>query len=152
MDVRLPDGTVVQNVPEGTTKAQLMERLKANGHDVSKFEPGLLEKGVSAMKGAYDLTPVGLANKASQATNELIDRVAYDAGGKVTDMTGSPAAGFATNVATQALPTLLGGSVTSKAAAPMAKWAGRELMQSSLKPGIKDLKSGKAATAIETML
>jgi hypothetical protein len=34
MDVRLPDGTVIKNVPEGTTKRQLMDRLKAKGYDV----------------------------------------------------------------------------------------------------------------------
>jgi hypothetical protein len=38
MDVRLPDGTVLQNVPEGTTKAQLTEKLRNNGYDVSKLE------------------------------------------------------------------------------------------------------------------
>lgn len=38
MDVRLPDGTVIQNVPEGTTKAELTAKLKANGYDVSKLE------------------------------------------------------------------------------------------------------------------
>lgn len=31
MNVRLPDGTIIRNVPEGTTKAQLAEKLKANG-------------------------------------------------------------------------------------------------------------------------
>lgn len=31
MDVRLPDGTIIRNVPEGTTKAQLADKLKANG-------------------------------------------------------------------------------------------------------------------------
>lgn len=31
MDVRLPDGTVIQNVPDGTTKAQLVAKLKGNG-------------------------------------------------------------------------------------------------------------------------
>jgi hypothetical protein len=31
MDVRLPDGTVIKDVPDGTTKAQLTEKLKANG-------------------------------------------------------------------------------------------------------------------------
>jgi hypothetical protein len=34
MDVRLPDGTVIQNVPEGTTKAQLVQKLSANGMNV----------------------------------------------------------------------------------------------------------------------
>ena len=38
MDVRLPDGTIVRNVPDGTTKEQLTEKLKANGYDVSKLE------------------------------------------------------------------------------------------------------------------
>jgi hypothetical protein len=31
MDVRLPDGTIIQNVPDGTTKADLVAKLKANG-------------------------------------------------------------------------------------------------------------------------
>lgn len=31
MDVRLPDGTVIQNVPDGTTKADLVAKLKGNG-------------------------------------------------------------------------------------------------------------------------
>jgi hypothetical protein len=31
MDVRLPDGTVVKNVPDGTTKAELVTKLRANG-------------------------------------------------------------------------------------------------------------------------
>jgi len=38
MDVRLPDGTIIQNVPEGTTKAQLAEKLRAGGYDVSRLE------------------------------------------------------------------------------------------------------------------
>jgi len=38
MDVRLPDGTVIQNVPDGMSKADLMAKLKANGYDVSKLE------------------------------------------------------------------------------------------------------------------
>jgi hypothetical protein len=31
MDVRLPDGTIIQNVPDGTTKADLVAKLKSNG-------------------------------------------------------------------------------------------------------------------------
>lgn len=31
MDVRLPDGTIIQNVPEGTTKADLVAKLQGNG-------------------------------------------------------------------------------------------------------------------------
>jgi hypothetical protein len=36
MDVRLPDGTIIQNVPEGTTKADLTAKLKANGYDLER--------------------------------------------------------------------------------------------------------------------
>lgn len=35
MDVRLPDGTLIQGVPDGTTKAQLIEKLQGKGYDVS---------------------------------------------------------------------------------------------------------------------
>ena len=31
MDVRLPDGTIIKNVPDGTTKADLVAKLKSNG-------------------------------------------------------------------------------------------------------------------------
>ncbi len=34
MDVQLPDGTTVQGVPDGTTKAQLAQKLTANGRNV----------------------------------------------------------------------------------------------------------------------
>lgn len=39
MDVRLPDGTTIRNVPDGTTKAELREKLARNGYDVSGLEP-----------------------------------------------------------------------------------------------------------------
>jgi hypothetical protein len=38
MDVRLPNGTIIKNVPDGTTKSQLISKLKANGYDVSELE------------------------------------------------------------------------------------------------------------------
>lgn len=38
MNVTLPDGTVLTDIPEGTTKAQLLAKLKANGYDVSGLE------------------------------------------------------------------------------------------------------------------
>lgn len=34
MDVRLPDGTIIQNVPDGTTKADLVAKLQSNGMTV----------------------------------------------------------------------------------------------------------------------
>jgi hypothetical protein len=64
MDVRLPDGTVVSNVPDNITKAQLVEKLRANGMDVSGLEepkegttlsrgPQMVARGMAApMAGA----------------------------------------------------------------------------------------------------
>lgn len=37
MDVRLPDGTVISNVPDGISKADLTAKLASNGYDVSKL-------------------------------------------------------------------------------------------------------------------
>jgi hypothetical protein len=39
MDVTLPNGQVINNVPEGTSKADLVAKLKANGHDTSWYKP-----------------------------------------------------------------------------------------------------------------
>jgi hypothetical protein len=39
MDVRLPDGTIINNVPEGTTKDQLVQKLSAKGYDTSWHKP-----------------------------------------------------------------------------------------------------------------
>jgi hypothetical protein len=38
MDVRLPDGTIIKNVPDGMSKADLTVKLKANGYDIGKLE------------------------------------------------------------------------------------------------------------------
>lgn len=50
MDVRLPDGTLIQGVPDGTTKAQLIEKLQGKGYDVS----GLLDKAPTLPASAGD--------------------------------------------------------------------------------------------------
>lgn len=38
VEVELPDGTIIDNVPVGTTKAQLVEKLKRNGYDTSWYQ------------------------------------------------------------------------------------------------------------------
>ena len=35
MDVRLPDGTIIRNVPDGISKADLTAKLLANGYSLS---------------------------------------------------------------------------------------------------------------------
>lgn len=65
MDVKLPDGTVIKDVPEGTTKAQLYEKLKANGFDVSGIAPDV--RSESYRQGAAQSSPVqrGMTNALS---------------------------------------------------------------------------------------
>lgn len=82
-----------------------------------------------------------------------VPKFAYDVGGTVADKTGSPAAGYVANVATQALPALLSsyrvvGSPEASVAAPLAE----RLMRSAVKPSQPDRESGRAAAAIKTML
>ncbi len=37
MDVRLPDGHIIRNVPDGMSKADLTAKLQSNGYDVSNL-------------------------------------------------------------------------------------------------------------------
>lgn len=89
---------------------------------------------------------------------EMLDKGAYKAGGVATDVSAkvlppeaAGAVGYATNVAVNALPALVGGE-TAKLLKPAFEKAGRDLMQSALKPTLEQLRTGKAAKAIDTML
>lgn len=81
MDVRLPDGRVVKNVPEGTTKADLAAKLAKAGIDVAApaAEPskareplgkaiGNYARGIQ--QGIYDI-PQGAVTLATRATDAL---------------------------------------------------------------------------------
>ena len=92
MDVRLPDGTVIAGVPEGTTKAQLAERLERNGYDVA----GLVEKPTPLKIGAEGLpdaiksvsegfsAPSKFAIGAAGTVNDMAMRLKQLFGGKLT--------------------------------------------------------------------
>jgi hypothetical protein len=63
MDVRLPDGTVIKNVPDGMSKADLTAKLKANGYDIGKLEaPAALSSEAPARgsAGMLDILSVPL--------------------------------------------------------------------------------------------
>lgn len=126
-------------------------------------EPGILATALSAIVRGLPMGPAGpivqLGAESMRRGSELLDRAAYDAGGFVTDKAAkvmSPEAaaglGVATNVAMQAVPTVLSGPAAARGAAPAITATGERLMQSALKPSLEALKSGKAAQAIETML
>ena len=88
-----------------------------------------------------------------------VDRAIFEAGGKATDALSkigvSPeiaaGGGFLTNLGLQVGTTFLGGGAGAKAA-PALEAGAKIAMQSALKPTLNNLRSGKAAKAIDTML
>jgi hypothetical protein len=65
MDVRLPDGTIIRGVPDGTTREELSAKLKANGYSFEEPKAEAPEtpkdKSVEAIKTATRLaTPAGV--------------------------------------------------------------------------------------------
>jgi hypothetical protein len=85
MDVRLPDGTIINNIPEGTTKAELAAKLSAKGYNLPmdnepKVEtaPQSLSTGEALAKGALNLIPstgklIGGAYQAIRHPIQTID-------------------------------------------------------------------------------
>src|SRR3546814_16655803 len=81
-DVRMPDGTVIRNVPEGTTRAQLMARM-------SKAQPkaqprakstgsGMLDQAISSVNEFLIGVPQGLYNAASAVTDPIPSLIVGD--------------------------------------------------------------------------
>jgi hypothetical protein len=100
MEVRLPDGTIVKNVPEGTTRAELTAKLARSGYDTSKLggapdaavtQPaqvdsrGLVHRAGDAIGGGLE---AGLS-MLSGATTGLVGRL----GGTLGGIAGSVASG-----------------------------------------------------------
>jgi hypothetical protein len=52
MDVRLPDGTMIQGVPDGMSKADLVTKLSANGYDTSALMPKSVMRQDAPVGGA----------------------------------------------------------------------------------------------------
>src|SRR5262245_17342691 len=133
MDLELPDGTVIEGVPEGTSKMDILRKL--------------YEKDPKG--DAY--TKLALYMLKHEGWGTGVPKFAEQMGGKVTDLTGSPALGYLSNVGIQAIPALFGfkpvGSTTSLAQKP-AEW----LMQSAVKPSAADRASGDAGRAFGAML
>ena len=99
--------------------------------------------------------PLGIASGAIAEGNKIgqekLDKAAYEAGGKVTDVTGSPEAGIAAHLAIQAAPVIAGGEL-GKVTQPAFVAGAKNLMQRAIKPSYESLANGNAAKAIQTML
>ena len=96
MDVELPDGTVIEGVPEGTTKAQLMAKLKAGGYDVSKLMPA--ESKFRFASPETEQAGIGAIGRATQAAEEFFTKPAAPAPAAVQAQGYDPLAGYAERV------------------------------------------------------
>jgi hypothetical protein len=154
----MANDTDIFGVPAGRAKdADIFEDLKsapaAPEVKAPPPEPPKRQRSypgdAGAMLSASDLVGV---------FNDIMERIAYSGGGKVTDVTGSPGLGYAANVGMQAIPAMLGGAGTAKTAAPALRSAAEWVMGSALKPSAAFRASGfhgapsKANRAISTML
>lgn len=70
-DIRMPDGTVIYNVPEGLTQAQLLNKLKANGYDTTKL---LTPAGSTSTPEAAAPTPVAAAPTAAPTATPMPEK------------------------------------------------------------------------------
>src|SRR5258706_2581402 len=125
--------------PEGSTAEQALAQVQA------QYAQGPKEQALESVGTLGTLFP------QTGMLSDALDKAAYRTGSAVTDVTGSPAAGLAANIGVQAVPMVAGGSL-AKAAAPALRGGAEWLMQSAVKPTLKQLRSGDAAKAIDTML
>jgi len=82
MDVRLPDGTIIKNIPDGTSKADLIVKLKNNGYDTSSLgdvpkssplqqveQPSFIDETVTAGKNLMKGNLAGAADIGNTLIN-----------------------------------------------------------------------------------
>lgn len=90
MDVRLPDGTVIRNVPDGTTKTDLVAKLKANGRSIppeweAPQQPQQPSVGDMWKREIYSSVPGAFA----RGLKDIVDTGAELASGAYDKLTGS---------------------------------------------------------------
>lgn len=108
MNVRLPDGTIIKNVPDGMSKADLTAKLANNGYDVSKLAaPATPEKTSSLAWGdvprqAMQNAPNSVMNIAKGVGQAIMHPI--DTAGNVLDI----AAGGLQNILPESLVQAVG--------------------------------------------
>jgi hypothetical protein len=65
MDVELPDGMVIEGVPDGMSKADLIIKLRNNGYNLSWLGAQAIPKGPGDVQGPAATNPVEDTSKAS---------------------------------------------------------------------------------------
>lgn len=131
--------------------AQSRERASAQvmGDPISQ-EAQAMSEGYMSLAGKQ-----AQQRAAAKPWGSGIPKLAYDVGGKVTDVTGSPGLGYAANVGLQAIPSLLMSPKIQQAPAQpsLGGGVGKWLMQSATKPPQAVRQAGdKMQRGLTTML
>ena len=129
--------------------------------------PSIKENGLSSignigkafLMGGPQMGLISAAGEGVKGMGKVLDRAAYKVGEGATDLANSlgaspeiaGGAGYLANVGTQAIPVLTG-ALLGKATEPAFQSAGQRVMHSALKPLSKDVVSGDADRAIQTLL
>lgn len=134
-----------------------LDKIPLLGSVIPKESPADVVRGVQS-RFTYEPNTEGGKNALSVigAPFDWLEQGADYVGGKVTDWTGDPVKGAQAKVILAMLPAAVAGGVAPKGALPRIAQASRggaeALMRSVLKPSSKDVRTGKAPKAIETML
>ena len=163
-EVTAPDGKVYEvNAPDGATEEQVLAYAKEQFSKPAQ-ESGMLDKvkGMLANSSGAPIAggPLGMiAREGMKKVGEATDRMAYGAGGAVTDALAghvppevAGGAGYVANVGTNLGTSYLIGKLGSSVGKPTMESAARRTMHAALKPPVKALESGKATRAIDTLL
>ena len=114
----------------------------------------LLQNAMREGRGFLQMGPLGAAAQGAGTAMETIDEAADIAGGATTDVLAKvapPEAAAAVGTAVKLAPTLVG-ALVGQSARPAMEAGSKKLMHSALKPSSKDIMSGDAAKAIDTLL
>ena len=142
-DVRMPDGTIIRNVPEGTTRAQLQAKLDARAQAAKPtsfwqgVREGITPAATNAMRAAEMLNPVTAASKAAMqmfgrqspiaVTAQGIDRAGQDMSRRSAtrgSTAGRIVGGVAGTLPTMALPGIGGAGLMARVlSAPVVQGA-----------------------------
>jgi hypothetical protein len=152
--------------PEGMSDADISAAIKKNfmiaaPKQKAEMKPTLADRatsyGAEMLMGMMKGGPLGMATVGLQKGQEALSNAAYDIGGAVTDQAAKvlPAdraaqTGFAANLLTQTIPSLVANDVIGKVASPTMQTAGKSLMGSALKPSATN--PAKGARQVQTAL
>lgn len=141
-DVRMPNGTVIRNVPVGTTKAQLLAKLQKNGVDTAELlvppqEENALEKVPFIGDLAAGVADIPLGVVSGVANMGKAGAQAFGADNSVADFFGNIAKGAQDWKSSEARADALANQLDQQQAEGKGTWeevkaAGRSFLRSPL--------------------